>query len=152
MSDIDRIEKQIVLKAPLARVWRALTDSQEFGRWFGVALEGAFTPGATIHGRITTPGYEGLPFVAMVERIEPEQLFSYRWHPYAVEPGADYSDEPTTLVVFELSEVAGGTQITVVESGFEGVPLSRRLQALRSNTEGWQIQLGNIERHVLASL
>lgn len=152
MSDTDRIEKQLVLKAPRARVWRALTDDQEFGRWFGVALNQRFTPGARIEGRITHPGYEHLPFTITIERIEPERLFAWRWHPHAIDPVADYSAEPTTRVEFELAEVAGGTRLTIVESGFDGIPLARRLTAYRGNSSGWDQQARNIEAHVLASL
>lgn len=148
----DRIEKQLTIKAPRARVWRALTDHQEFGRWFGVALAGPFVPGAEVDGTLTNPQYSHLPFKLKVERIEPERLFSYRWHPYAIDPAVDYSGEPTTLVSFELEEVAGGTRLKIVESGFDGIPLARRAEAYRSNTGGWEIQAGNIERHVLAAL
>ncbi len=112
----DRIEKKILLRAPRARVWRALTDAKEFGQWFRVELEGPFTAGGRVQGRITYPGYEHLRFEATVERMEPEQLFSWRWRPAAVEPGVDYSAEPTTLVVFELQDVPEGTLLTVVES------------------------------------
>ena len=128
----DRIEKAVVLRAPLPRVWRALTRTEEFGAWFGVQLEGAFTPGAQVSGRITTPGYEHLTMVVIVERVEPERLFSYRWHPDAVDPKADYSREPTTLV----------------ESGFDRLPPDRRAEAFRMNDDGWAQQMKSIERHV----
>lgn len=144
----DRIEKNIVLRAPRSRVWRAIARAEEFGAWFGVQLEGAFAPGARVKGRITTPGYEHVIMDITVERIDPERLFSYRWHPYAVEPGVDYSGEPTTLVEFQLEEVAGGTRLTVVESGFDRIPLARRAEAFRMNDQGWGAQLKNIERHV----
>lgn len=107
----DRIEKKIVLHAPIAKVWQALTSAEEFGAWFGVRLERAFAPGTRINGRITSPGYEHLAMELTVERMEPERLLSYRWHPHAVDPDVDYSDEPTTLVEFQLDEVAGGTQL-----------------------------------------
>jgi uncharacterized protein YndB with AHSA1/START domain len=146
----DRIEKNVVLKAPLARVWRALSDAQEFGAWFGVKLQGAFAPGAHLQGRITIPGYEHVTLDLLIERVDPERLLSYRWHPYAVEPGVDYSGEPTTLVEFHLAEVAGGTRLTVVESGFDRIPAARRAEAFRMNEQGWAGQIKNIERHVTA--
>jgi uncharacterized protein YndB with AHSA1/START domain len=146
----DRIEKTIVLRAPQSRVWRALTRSEEFGAWFGVKLEGAFTPGAHVAGKITTPGYEHLSMVVMVEKVEPERLFSYRWHPYAIDPKADYSREPTTLVEFQLSEVSNGTRLTLIESGFDKLPPERRAEAFRMNDSGWAGQIKNIERHVSA--
>lgn len=147
----DRIEKNIVLSAPRSRVWRALASAEEFGAWFGVKLEGkAFTPGARVQGRITVPGYEHVNLDISIERVDPERLLSYRWHPYAVEPGVDYSHEPTTLVEFHLDEVAGGTRLTVVESGFDAIPLARRAEAFRMNEGGWAGQLKNIERHVAA--
>jgi len=150
MTSPDRIEKSIVLRAPRARVWRALTDAQEFGTWFRVKLEGPFSEGATVRGRITHPGYEHLTMEMQVERIEPERLFSYRWHPYAISPAVDYSAEPTTLVEFRLDDVPGGTRLTVVESGFERLPSGRRAEAFRMNEGGWAEQMGNIERHVAA--
>ena len=144
----DRIEKTIVLRAPRLRVWRALAQADEFGAWFGVALEGTFAPGARLTGRITTPGHEQLTMEIMVEQVQPEHLLSYRWHPYAVQPGVDYSSEPTTLVEFQLEEVAGGTRLRVVESGFDRIPAARRAEALRMNDAGWAEQLQNIARHV----
>jgi uncharacterized protein YndB with AHSA1/START domain len=144
----DRIEKSIVLRAPRSRVWRAIASADEFGAWFGVKLEGAFAAGARVKGRITSPGYEHVILDITVERIDPERLFSYRWHPHAVEPGVDYSSEPTTLVEFHLDEVAGGTRLRVVESGFDRIPLARRAEAFRMNDQGWAAQLKNIERHV----
>ena len=147
----DRIEKNVVLKAPRSRVWRALADPQEFGAWFGVRLEGKkFEPGVRVQGQITVPGYEHVLMDIIVERVDPEHLFSYRWHPYAVEPGVDYSSEATTLVEFRLEEVAGGTELTVVESGFDRIPLARRAEAFRMNDGGWAEQIKNIERHVAA--
>jgi uncharacterized protein YndB with AHSA1/START domain len=144
----DRIEKTIVLRAPQSRVWRALTNADEFGTWFGMKLQGAFTPGVLVLGRLTVPGYEHLTVEMDVEQIEPERLFSYRWHPYAVVVGKDYSKEPATLVEFQLSEVSGGTRLTVVESGFDKLPPERRAEAFRMNDSGWAEQLKNIERHV----
>ncbi len=150
-TSTDRIEKRILLRAPLTRVWRALTDAQEFGRWFGVELEGPFTPGGRIQGRITHPDYTHVRMVVTVERMEPERLFSWRWHPAAVDAGVDYSAEPTTLVAFELETHSEGTLLTVVESGFDGIPLARRAKAYRMNDEGWALQMKAIERHVAAA-
>ena len=144
----DRIEKRILLRAPSARVWRALTDARQFGEWFGVSVTGPFTPGARIRGKVLHKGYEHIPFEITIERMEPEKLFSWRWHPHPVDPKIDYSAEPTTLVVFELEEVAEGTMLTVVESGFDGIPLSRRLEAYRGNEQGWGAQVKAIERYV----
>jgi uncharacterized protein YndB with AHSA1/START domain len=145
----DRIEKEIVLRAPRARVWKALTDAREFGSWFGADLKGAaFAPGATVTGKITSKGYEHVTLELEVERVEPERLLSWRWHPHAVDPKQDYSAEPTTLVVFELSDVPEGTRLKVVESGFDAIPVSRRAEAWRMNGQGWASQLKNIERHV----
>ncbi len=147
-SGTDRIERQILLRAPRGRVWRALTDSAEFGTWFGVKVEGAFAPGAHVRGAITHPGYEHVVFDITIERMEPERLFSWRWHPHAVEPGVDYAAEPTTLVVFELADAPGGIMLTVVESGFDQVPLARRALAYRMNGDGWTYQMQAIEAHV----
>jgi uncharacterized protein YndB with AHSA1/START domain len=144
----DRIEKTIVLRAPRARVWRALAQAQEFGAWFGLALEGSFAPGARLTGRLTTPGHEHLTLEITVERVEPEHLLSYRWHPYAMEPGVDYAGEPTTLVEFHLADVADGTQLTVVESGFDRIPPERRAIAFHMNEQGWAEQLTQIARYV----
>jgi uncharacterized protein YndB with AHSA1/START domain len=144
----DRIEKQIVLKAPRARVWRALADPTEFGAWFGARLTGKFVPGARVMGQITIPGYTHVVMELDIERVEPERLFSYRWHPYAVDPKIDYSAEPPTLVEFHLEDVEEGTRLTVVESGFDKIPAARRAEAFRMNDGGWAGQLLNIERHV----
>ena len=145
----DRIEKQIVLKAPRARVWRALSTGEEFGTWFGVSgLKGAFTPGQKVKGNITHQGYEHLSMEATVDQVQPEKLLSLRWHPHAVEADVDYSQEPTTLVEFRLEEVSGGTQLTVVESGFDRIPAARREKAFLMNSQGWAAQLQNVERHV----
>lgn len=149
-QNTDRIERKILLKAPRARVWRALSNSEEFGNWFGVRMQGAFAPGQRAHGRITHPGYDHLEFEVWIERMEPERLMSWRWHPAAVEQGVDYSSEPTTLVVFELKDADHGTLLSVVESGFDNVPPHRRLGAFRMNSEGWDIQMKNIEKHVAA--
>jgi len=144
----DRIEKRIVLRAPRARVWQALANAEAFGEWFGVKLKGSFAPGARLPGEVTHKGYEHVRFEITVERMEPEKLFSWRWHPHAIDPKMDYSAEPTTLVVFELEETAEGTVLTVVESGFDGIPLTRRLEAYRGNEQGWESQMKAIERYV----
>ena len=144
----DRIEKKIMLRAPRSRVWRALTSAEEFGTWFRVKLEGSFAAGKPIAGKITYPGYEHLTMEVTVERMEAEQVFSFRWHPYAIDPAVDYTKEPTTLVEFRLEEAAGGTLLTVVESGFDRIPKERRAEAFRMNGEGWAAQLENIQRHV----
>jgi len=144
----DRIERQIVLRAPRSRVWRAITDAKEFGAWFQAKLEGTFAPGENVKGRISIPGYEHVGMDMKIERVEPESLMSFRWHPYAIDPKVDYSGEPTTLVEFRLTAVEGGTELTVVESGFEAIPIARRAEAFRMNDEGWTGQLGNIAKHV----
>jgi uncharacterized protein YndB with AHSA1/START domain len=147
-TDTNRIEKKVILRAPMARVWRAITSAEEFGTWFRVKLEGAFAPGATVRGKITHPGYEHLTMEMVVDRIEPERYFAYRWHPYAIDPGVDYSSEPMTLVEFLLEEANGGTALTIVESGFDRIPVARRAEAFRMNETGWAEQMKNIERHV----
>jgi uncharacterized protein YndB with AHSA1/START domain len=144
----DRIEKEIVLNAPRSRVWRALADAEQFGAWFGIKFEGAFVPGARVRGQMTTPGHEHVTLEFAIERMDPETRMSYRWHPYAVQPGVDYSSEPTTLVEFQLEEIAGGTALKVVESGFDRIPLARRAEALRMNDAGWAEELENIARYV----
>ena len=148
--DMDRIEKTVVLRATRARVWRSLARAEEFGAWFGLTLEGTFTPGARLTGRLTGPGNNHLAVELAVERVEPEEVLSYRWHPYAVEAGVDYGHEPMTLVEFHLAEVAEGTRLTVVESGFENIPLARRATAFGMNSRGWATQLDNIARYVAA--
>ncbi len=150
MSSTDRIEKKVLLKAPRSRVWRAISDAEEFGTWFRMKLDGPFREGATTRGRVTYPGYEHVTAEFLVERIEPERRFAIRWHPYAIEPGVDYSAEPTTLVEFLLEEAPGGTLLTVAESGFDRLPAGRRAEAFRMNEGGWAEQLRNIERHVTA--
>jgi len=155
----DRIEKNVVLRAPLKQVWQALSNSAEFGRWFGVRFDGPFAPGESLQGVIvpTTVDpdiaeaqkpYEGAPVAITVEQVEPEKRLSFRWHPYAVEPGVDYSREPTTLVAFTLEEVEGGVSLTVTESGFEGIPLERRAKAFTANEEGWSIQMTLIAKYL----
>jgi uncharacterized protein YndB with AHSA1/START domain len=144
----DRIEKRIELKAPVSRVWRALTDYREFGEWFRVKLEGPFVPGQVSRGRITYPGYEHVIWLATVQRMELERLFSFTWHPYAIDPNVDYSHEQPTLVEFKLESTPGGTLLVLTESGFDKIPAGRRAEAFRMNEGGWTMQLVNIERHV----
>jgi uncharacterized protein YndB with AHSA1/START domain len=144
----DRIEKTIELQAPVARVWRALTDHEEFGTWFRVRLDGPFLPGRTVQGHVTYPGYEHLHFEVIVKKMEPERLFSFTWHPYAVDPKQDYSGEPPTLVAFSLEKSAKGTRLTVVESGFDKLPSHRRDEAFRMNERGWGMQMENIAKHL----
>jgi len=155
----DRIEKHITLKAPRARVWRAIADSNEFGQWFGVRFDAPFIAGATVAGRIvgTTVDaevarmqkpYEDTRFEITIDRMEPERLFSFRWHPHAVDAEADYSKEPMTRVTFVLEDVEGGTKLTVTESGFDQIPLERRAKAFTANEHGWAIQLTLIEKYL----
>ena len=147
----DRIERQILLTAPRSRVWRALADAGEFGDWFGVALKGkTFVVGQHVQGNITYPGYEHLVFEVLIVQLEPERQLSLRWHPYAIDPSVDYSPEPTTLVEFELKAVETGTLLSVVESGFDNVPLARRAEAFRMNSSGWDAQMQNIAKHLAA--
>ena len=148
-TSTDRIERKILLKAPRSRVWRALSDAAEFGAWFGVDFRGkAFVAGNPVQGKVTYPGYEHVVMEVQIERMEPERLLSWRWHPAAIDTSVDYSDEPTTLVVFELTEVDGGTLLTVVESGLDKIPLARRATVFRLNSSGWDEQMRNIEKHV----
>jgi uncharacterized protein YndB with AHSA1/START domain len=144
----DRIEKCIEIKAPIARVWRALTDYREFGEWFRVNLEGPFVPGKTARGQITYPGYEHVKWEAVIQKMEPERLFSFTWHPYSIDPLTDYSRELPTLVEFRLEEGKGGTLLLLAESGFDRVPADRRLEAFRCNDGGWTEQMKNIEAYV----
>jgi uncharacterized protein YndB with AHSA1/START domain len=143
----DRIERNIVIKAPRKRVWRALTDPAEFGKWFGVKVEGTFAPGARVQGQITHPDYTHVRWDVTIDRMEPETFFSWRWHPYGVDKGVDYSHEIPTLVEFRLADVPEGTRLEVVESGFDSVPLARRALAYRMNSGGWEKQLENVKRH-----
>jgi uncharacterized protein YndB with AHSA1/START domain len=147
----DRIEKSIDLKAPQARVWKALTDHREFGTWFGVRLDGPFKPGQPSTGQITIKGFDHVRWSAVVQKIEPERYFSYTWHPYAIDPKVDYSGEPSTLVEFFLEKSAKGTLVRVVESGFDKLPPERRDIAFRMNDRGWAAQLENIGKHVETS-
>jgi uncharacterized protein YndB with AHSA1/START domain len=144
----DRIEKTIELKAPVSRVWRALTDHREFGEWFRVKLDGPFVPGEVSRGHITYPGYEHVKWEVVVQKMEPERLFSFSWHPYAIDPAVDYSGEPPTLVEFRLEKTATGTLLALTESGFSKIPTDRRFEAFRSNDGGWAEQMKNIEGYV----
>ncbi len=147
-TSTDRIEREIVIKAPVKRVWCAITDSTEFGEWFRVKLTSPFVAGRPIKGPVLHKGYEHIIWDVTIEQMVPEKLFSWRWRPHAIDPNKDYSKEPTTLVVFELSEVPDGTLLKVTESGFDRVPIERRETAYRGNSEGWTIQAGNIETYV----
>jgi len=144
----DRIEKRLELKASVSRVWRALTDHREFGKWFQVELEGPFAPGQVARGRMTYPGCEHIVWEAVIDAMEPERLFSFRWHPYAIDPDVDYAAEPTTLVEFRLEPVGEGTVLHLTESGFDGIPQHRRFEAFRMNERGWGMQMTNIEQYV----
>ena len=146
MSNV--IEKQIELNAPVSRVWRALTDYREFGEWFRVKMDGPFMPGEVSTGHITYPGYEHLKWEAAVQKMEPERLFSFTWHPYAVDPKVDYSNEPATLVEFRLEQKDKGTILYLTESGFDTLPKDRRFEAFRMNEDGWTEQMTNIENHL----
>jgi len=147
-TQTDRIEKKAVIRAPRSRVWRAISNAQEFGVWFLVKLDGPFVQGAPIKGQIAHPGYEHLTMELKIERIQPESYLAYRWHPYAVDPAIDYDTEPTTLVEFHLEDADGGTLLTIVESGFDQIPLARRAEAFKKNDGGWAGQMRNIERYV----
>jgi uncharacterized protein YndB with AHSA1/START domain len=155
----DRIEKKVLLHAPRERVWRAISDSRQFGSWFGVKLDGPFVAGARVTGKITPTTvdaevakmqkpYEGFAFEITVDRVEPMRHFSFRWHPGGLDPGVDYSKEPTTVVVFELEAAAGGTMLTISESGFDRIPLERRAKAFAGNEQGWSHQTKLIEKYL----
>ena len=145
----DRIEKSIELCAPVARVWHALTDHKEFGKWFRVALDGPFEVGEVSRGQITYPGYEHMKWEVTVKVMEPERLFSFRWCPYAEDSNVDYSDKPTTLVEFKLEPTSKGTRLVITESGFSALPDDpRRIDAIRRNARGWEKQRKNISAHV----
>ena len=156
---MDRIVKQIALRAPRSRVWRALSESSEFGTWFGLKLEGAFVPGQRIRGVLSPTkideevgkaqkSHEGAAFEIVIDRMEPERLFSFRWHPFAVDPAVDYSAEPMTLVSFELEDAGEGTTLTVTESGFDQIPISRRAKAFTANDGGWTMMVKVIAKYV----
>jgi uncharacterized protein YndB with AHSA1/START domain len=155
----DRIEKTILLHAPRARVWKALTNADEFGAWFGMKFDGSFKPGVAVRGVITPTTvdaavanaqkeHEGLPFEIIIDRIEPERLFSFRWHPFAIDRGVDYSHEPTTLIVFQLEQVGTDVKLTVTESGFDQIPLERRAKAFTANEGGWTMVVTLIEKYL----
>jgi uncharacterized protein YndB with AHSA1/START domain len=156
----NEIRKTILLNAPRARVWRALSDSQEFGSWFGMKFDSPFSAGATLSGIIvpTTVDaevaaaqkpYEGLTCKITIEQMEPERLFSFRWHPYAIDPGIDYSAEPTTLVEFTMEDTPDGVMLTVTESGFDQIPLARRATAFTANEQGWSMMMNIIQKYVV---
>jgi uncharacterized protein YndB with AHSA1/START domain len=148
-TSTDRIERKVLINAPRARVWRAVSDAGEFGDWFGVDFKGkTFAAGKHVQGKITYPGYEHLTMDVLIERIVPEQLLSWRWHPAAIDPKVDYSQESTTLVEFELKDAAGGTLLMVVESGLDKIPLARRADVFRMNSSGWDQQMENVKKHV----
>ena len=147
----DRIEKQVTLDAPRSRVWRALTDVAQFNAWFGVKLSAPFAPGAEVSGQITIRDYEHVTMTIWIETMEPERFFSFRWHPYAIEPGVDYAAEPTTLVSFTLEDAGQGTRLTIVESGFDAIPESRRAKAFAMNSSGWSGQAENIRKFLAAT-
>jgi uncharacterized protein YndB with AHSA1/START domain len=143
----ERIEKRIELKAPVSRVWRALADYREFGRWFRVKIDGPFVPGQLSRGHVTYPGYEHVKWEAVVQKMELERLFSFTWHPAPVDPQKDYSQETPTLVEFRLEKTASGTLLIVTESGFDKIPSDRRADAIRMNDGGWTQQMKNIETY-----
>jgi len=158
-SSTDRIEKRVTLRAPQERVWRAVSDAQEFGNWFGMELDGPFTPGAEMRGRLKPTiadadvakmqaKYAGTPLAIYIEQIEPMSTFSFRWHPFALDPAVDYSNEPMTLVTFHLEPVEGGTLLTIVETGFDAVPLARRADAFEANEEGWALMADVLAKYV----
>lgn len=146
----DRIEKTIDLAAPIDRVWRALTDHEEFGTWFRVKLDGPFELGRPSTGHVAYLGYEHLKWNATVVAIDPPRLFAFTWHPYAVDPERDYSGEMPTRVEFRLAPAGAGTRLTVIESGFDALPAARREEALRMNEGGWTLQMENVRGHVEA--
>lgn len=148
--ETDHIEKRIEIDASVTRVWKALTDSREFGEWFRVKLDGPFRTGEVSRGHVAYPGYEHLKWESDIKAIEPERYFAFTWHPYAVDPKVDYSDEPPTLVEFTLDPTANGMLLTVIESGFDKLPLGRALEAFRMNDIGWAIQMQNIQAYIKA--
>ena len=148
MTETDRIEKRVTLNAPRSKVWRAISDAAQFGEWFGVKLESSFKAGETVRGKILHPKYQHMNLDMEIEKIEPERYFSYRWHPYPIDSEVDYSKEPTTLVEFMLGDENGRTNLTIVESGFDRIPLARRAEAFRMNNDGWTGQIKNIEKYV----
>lgn len=149
--ETDRIERSILINAPRQRVWHALSNAEEFGGWFGVNLKGkTFAPGQRVQGPMTIEGHENVIFDIVIQRVEPEHLFSYRWHPYPFDTNIDYEKEQRTEVTFTLQDTGDGTLLTVVETGFDNVPPERRLEAFRMHSNGWVAQMDNIQRHVTA--
>ncbi len=147
-SSSDRIVKLVNLETPRSRVWRALTEVEQFNAWFGVSLGSPFTPGAEVSGPISIRGFEHVTMTIWIESMEPERFFSFRWHPYAVEEGIDYASEPTTLVSFTLEETTSGTSLTIVESGFDAIPEWRRAKAFAMDEGGWNGQAENIRKYL----
>ncbi len=158
-TSTDRIEKRVLLRASRERVWRAISDAKQFGSWFGVEFDGPFVAGASIVGKIVPTtvdaevakrqeAHKGVHFEFAVDRVEPMRLFSFRWHPYAVDSSVDYSKEPSTLVAFVLEEAGDGTMLTVTESGFDQIPLARRAKAFAANEGGWAAQMKLIEKYL----
>jgi uncharacterized protein YndB with AHSA1/START domain len=158
-TDTDRIEKKVLLRAPRERVWHAISDAKQFGSWFGVAFDGPFVPqkrmigkmvGTTVDAEVAKrqKTHEGVAFEFTVDRIEPQRLFSFRWHPFALDHGVDYSKEQATVVTFVLEDAAGGTMLTVTESGFDRIPLERRAKAFAANEQGWAAQMKLIEKYL----
>lgn len=147
-EDQDRIEKVVELAAPVPRVWRAITDYKEFGTWFRVRLDGPFEVGATTTGNITSPGYESMKWVSVTEAMEHQRLFAFSWPPSAIDPDTVYDQEAKVRVEFRLEPTPSGTRLTITESGFQQFPEAKRLEVLRSNEQGWEIQAKNVAAHV----
>jgi uncharacterized protein YndB with AHSA1/START domain len=150
-SSTDRIERQLTLDVPRSRVWHAITDVAQFSAWFGVLLSAPFAPGAEVSGQLKIRNDEHVTLRIWIETMEPERFFSFRWHPYAIEPGVDYSAEPTTLVSFTLEDEPGGTRLTIVESGFDAIPESRRAKAFSMNSRGWDGEVENLRKFLAAT-
>lgn len=147
----DRIERVMDLAAPLSRVWKALTDYRQFNAWFGIAFAEPFAQGRRVTGRITMKGLEHVVLAIDIQAIEPEHYFAWKWHPACIDPSTDYSVEKPTLVEFRLAETAGGTRLTVTETGFSHLPVSRRAEAFRMNSGGWISQMAKFEAYVTAA-
>jgi uncharacterized protein YndB with AHSA1/START domain len=156
---MDKIEKKVLLHAPLERVWQAISDAQQFGSWFGARFDGPFRAQSRLSGAITPTSvdpevaklqkpHEGKAFEFWVDRIEPMRYIAFRWHPFAIEPNIDYTKEPTTLIEFTLQAIGEATELTIVESGFENIPIARRADAFRANEGGWTHQMKLIERYL----
>ncbi len=147
-KDQNQIEKVVELAAPAARVWRAITDHKEFGEWFRVRLDNPFEVGAETTGKMTFPGHEHVEWVSVTEQMDPERLFAFSWHPSAIDPDTEYDKDAKVVVEFRLEPTENGTRLTITETGFQQFPEAKRLEALRSNTEGWDIQAKNVAAHV----